>query len=79
MLEADITAFDAVRLTAMTEETLQSWFADFTLPLLGERVMRLRELGAALLEGSSCHAASRLLLLALCVIIVSHHVCVLCL
>jgi len=51
VLEADISAFDASKLAVMTAETLQSWFAEFTLPLLDERVMRLRELGAALLEG----------------------------
>lgn len=53
MLEADISAFDASKLAVMTPEILQSWFAytGFTLPLIEERVMRLRELGAALLEG----------------------------
>ena len=40
--------FDAKNLAEMTEDTLQSWFPDFKLPLLSERVNRLRELGNVL-------------------------------
>lgn len=62
----------------MDGPTLQSWFPDFEVPLLNERVMRLKELGAALdanFEGlasnmvaASNNSASRLVQLLLCYI-----------
>ena len=50
VLEADPTAFDAERLSTITEETLDSWFPGWKLPNVRERVLRLRELGQALLD-----------------------------
>jgi hypothetical protein len=50
VLEADPTAFDAAALAAMTRDTLAGWLAPHTLPLLDERVAKLREVGTGLLD-----------------------------
>mmetsp|Transcript_28430 Transcript_28430/g.28741 ORF Transcript_28430/g.28741 Transcript_28430/m.28741 type:complete len:335 (+) Transcript_28430:47-1051(+) len=50
ILEQDETAFDATRLMSITEMELQGWLSEYTVPLLTERVLRLRELGTALLQ-----------------------------
>lgn len=48
VLESDTNAFSSENLVNMDENKLQSWFPTFKLPLLSERVARLRELGEAL-------------------------------
>ena len=42
--------FSAEFLSIINEEVLQAWFPKYRLPLLSERVQRLRELGAVLIE-----------------------------
>jgi hypothetical protein len=50
VLESDPTAFDADKLCIITADTLNAWFpSDKQLPNVEERVIRLRELGEALL------------------------------
>jgi hypothetical protein len=50
-LEANPNAFDASQLVNITAEELSSWFpAHLPLPQVEERVLRVQELGAALLE-----------------------------
>lgn len=50
VLEQDPTAFDANKLVCLTVETLRSWFPGWSLPNAEERVLRLHELGQALLD-----------------------------
>lgn len=50
VLENDASAFNADNLCGMTADVLQSWFPGFDIPLLEERVDRLRELGQALMN-----------------------------
>lgn len=50
VLESNSNAFDAVNLMSIDENILQSWFPTHTIPLLSERVLRLRELGYSLYE-----------------------------
>jgi hypothetical protein len=51
VLDEDNHAFDADRLSCISAETLSGWFSKsgYTLPLLEERVKRLRELGRGLI------------------------------
>jgi hypothetical protein len=49
-LIADSDAFSAENLANMTDDRLQSWFPCHKLPLLSERVQRLREVGAVLID-----------------------------
>jgi len=48
VLESDNNAFSSDNLISIDENKLQSWFPTYELPLLSERVYRLRELGEAL-------------------------------
>ena len=48
VLRKDSKAFDATRLQIVTEEDVANWFAGYDVPLLDERVNRLRELGFGL-------------------------------
>lgn len=51
VLKADATAFSAEKLMAVTEEQLVSWLpAQFPLPVVRERVHRVREVGQVLLQ-----------------------------
>ena len=58
VLIRDLKSFDADVLANMTEKRLQHWFSKYQLPMLSERVMRLRELGAVLkdrYDGLACN------------------------
>ena len=62
VLERDESAFNAANLLSITEEELQSWFSSVHIPLLSERVERLRELGSGLLEeydGLACNVVAQ--------------------
>lgn len=65
VLERDESAFGAAKLASMTEEELESWFPSVQIPLLSERVERLRELGCGLLDkddgydGLACNVVAR--------------------
>jgi hypothetical protein len=48
VLESDNNAFSSDNLISIDENKLQSWFPTYELPLLSERVYRLRELGEVL-------------------------------
>lgn len=48
VLESDNNAFSSENLINIDEDKLQSWFPTYKVPLLSERVARLRELGEAL-------------------------------
>lgn len=48
VLKSDSHAFDAIRLQALTKEDIARWFVGYDIPLLEERVDRLRELGFGL-------------------------------
>jgi hypothetical protein len=48
VLENDSTAFSAENLSSISSTTLASWFPEYSLPELDERVLRLNELGEAL-------------------------------
>lgn len=48
VIRTDPRAFDADRLQALTKDDIARWFTGYEVPLLEERVDRLRELGAAL-------------------------------
>jgi len=48
VLESDNNAFSSENLINMDDSKLQSWFPTFKLPLISERVARLREVGEAL-------------------------------
>jgi len=48
VLESDSNAFSSENLIGIDENKLQSWFPTYKIPLLSERVNRLRELGEAL-------------------------------
>lgn len=50
VLEQDATAFNADKLVSLTVDTLRGWFPGWDLPNADERVLRLRELGQALLD-----------------------------
>lgn len=46
----DVNAFNAETLANIDEQTLQSWFPSYKLPLLSERAQRLREVGSVLVD-----------------------------
>ena len=48
VLESDSNAFSSENLIGIDDSKLQSWFPTYKIPLLSERVNRLRELGEAL-------------------------------
>lgn len=48
VLERDDSAFDAAKLEAVTAETLRGWLGDNDLPMMEERVAKVREVGAVL-------------------------------
>eukprot|EP00606_Chrysophyceae_sp_TOSAG23-5_P000362 GSChrysophyteH2.ASY1.ANO1.1265.1 assembled CDS len=58
-LERDVTVFDANKLAHITAQELSSWFPSaLPLPQIDERVVRLQELGQALLDSFDGLAAN---------------------